>query len=568
MKPKFLISTLFASFLLIANLSAQNPTFEWARQMGGKSYDFANHITTDIQGNIYTTGPFVDTADFDPGPGITNLISASIGYSDIFIQKLDVNGNLLWAKQMGGTYNDNAHCIASDSQGNVYTTGNFIETVDFDPGIGITNLTSEGNSDIFIQKLDADGNFIWVKQMGGIYDDTGYSITIDADGDIITTGDFQNTIDFDPGSGIANLTSEGKLDVFIQKLDANGNFLWAKSMGGIYDDRGYAVTTDTDGNVYTTGFFKKSVDFDPGEGTFNLQAYWDEDIFIQKLDTDGNFIWAKSMGGEGKDVSHSIAIDSHGNIYTTGIFHDTVDFDPGSDETNLTSAGEEDIFLQKLDPNGDLLWVKQMGGLGSDAGNRVAIDAEDNIYTAGSFNNTVDFNSGVGESNLTSNGSYDIFIQKNDADGNFQWVRQMGGIGEDYLYGLAIDATGNIYSTGTFSYTVDFDPGSGNTSFTADMFDIFIQKMSQSPVGILENTFSKNFVVYPNPTDGKFSIEFDNIQEALTVSLYALTGQLIMNKIFKNTNIIELQLSQANGIYLLEIIDNTGKKAVLRILKE
>ena len=104
MKTKCLYSTLFVSFLLVSNLSAQIPTFVWARQMGGKSVDLASSITTDIHGNVYTTGMFADTADFDPGPRVTNLISASKDYYDVFIQKLDPNGTLLWVKQIGGMW--------------------------------------------------------------------------------------------------------------------------------------------------------------------------------------------------------------------------------------------------------------------------------------------------------------------------------------------------------------------------------------------------------------------------------------------------------------------------------
>ena len=140
---------------------------------------------------------------------------------------------------MGGIRKDYVFSSICDLQGNVYTTGSFQETVDFDPGPEVNNLSSVGRSDVFVQKLDTDGNFLWVKQMGGKYDDTGYDITIDVDGNIITTGHFQKTIDFDPGLGVTNLTSEGKLDVFVQKLDADGNFMWAKSMGGIDAEKGY-----------------------------------------------------------------------------------------------------------------------------------------------------------------------------------------------------------------------------------------------------------------------------------------------------------------------------------------
>jgi hypothetical protein len=154
-------------------------------------------------------------------------------------------------------------------------------------------------------------------------------------GDVYTTGIFQDTIDFNPGTGVANLSAVGEEDVFILKLDANGNFLWAKSFGGIEMDQGYSIAIDAEGNVYTTGYFIDTVDFDPGTGVTNLSAVGGKDIFILKLDPNGNFVWAKSFGGiEGI----GIAIDGMGNVITTGYFSDTVDFDPGTGVMNLTSA--------------------------------------------------------------------------------------------------------------------------------------------------------------------------------------------------------------------------------------
>src|SRR5690554_483248 len=181
------LATFIVLLLITSSLPAQNPTFEWANHIGGTGIDLVNHITTDVEGNVIVTGIFMDTVDFDPGPGVTNLISTAAGFGDVFIQKLDAKGNLLWVKKMGGIRNDYGFSSICDWQGNVYTTGSFQETVDFDPGPEVNNLSSVEQSDIFVQKLDTDGNFLWVKQMGGKYDDTGYDITIDVDGNIITT---------------------------------------------------------------------------------------------------------------------------------------------------------------------------------------------------------------------------------------------------------------------------------------------------------------------------------------------------------------------------------------------
>ncbi|MBU1821874.1 MAG: SBBP repeat-containing protein, partial [Bacteroidetes bacterium] len=240
--------------------------------------------------------------------------------------------------------------IALDASGNVYTTGYFQGTVDFDPGAAMANLTVAGSFDMFVSKLDGDGNFVWAKSMGGSIVTHGRSIAVDASGNVYTTGSFHGTADFDPGAATAYLTSAGHGDTFICKLDASGNFVWAKSMGGSVFDSGFSITVDASGNVYTIGLFFGTVDFNPGLATADLTSAGFNDIFVSKLDAFGNFIWAKRMGGSGYDYGESIAVDASGHVYTTGYFEGTADFDPGTATANLTSVSVWDIFVSKLGP--------------------------------------------------------------------------------------------------------------------------------------------------------------------------------------------------------------------------
>jgi hypothetical protein len=405
---------LLISLLLALGTNAQN--LEWAKSFGKNSSDYGVSITVDASGNVYTTGRFQQTVDFDPGAGTNNL--SSQGLTDAFIQKLDPSGNFLWAKSFGGTSQDEGLSITVDASGNVYTTGWFSGTVDFDPGAGTNNHTSQGSRDVFIQKLDPSGNFLWAKSFGGTSDDYGNSITVDASGNVYTTGWFSGTGDFNPGAGTNNLTSQGSNDVFIQKLDPSGNFLWAKSFGGTSSNYGLSITVDASGNVYTTGKFSGTVDFDPGAGTNNLSSQGSNDVFIQKLDPSGYFLWAKSFGGTSIDVAYSIALDASGNVYTTGDFKGTVDFDPGAGTNNLSSqvnnlnSQSVDVFIQKLDPSGNFLWAKSFGGNLDDYGWSITVDASGNVYTTGSFKGAADFDPGAGTNNLSSQGSYDVFIQK------------------------------------------------------------------------------------------------------------------------------------------------------------
>lgn len=212
--------------------------------------------------------------------------------------------------------NSKANSIKTDINGNVYTTGVFTGTVDFDPGAGVYNLVSAGSNDIFISKLDAYGNFVWAKSMGGIGSEEGRSITADSLGGVYITGLFENTADFDPGPAVFNMISQNYEDIFICKLDSNGNFVWALRFGSsIGNDEGHSITTDVIGNIYITGFFSYTSDFDPGPGVLNMTAAGYGDIFIIKLDSNGNLVWANKSGDPITDWGYHLIVDDVGQTY-------------------------------------------------------------------------------------------------------------------------------------------------------------------------------------------------------------------------------------------------------------
>lgn len=397
------------------------------------------------------------------------------------------DGDLLWAKGVGGTSDDKGYNVYVDSAGNVYTTGYFQGSVDFDPGSGTTILASAGNNDIFISKMNKSGTFVWAKRMGGIYDDEGWGVFVDSAGNVYITGYFVDTVDFNPGAGVFNLTSEGSSDIFISKLSSGGNFVWARAMGSTSDDYGYSILVDSTGNVYTTGYFRLTVDFDPGEGVaeiYELSSQGAEDIFISKLNSSGTFVWARAIGGGTSDVGLGISQYSAGNLYTTGWFQGTVDFDPGGGTTNLASAGQGsfDIFISKLDSDGNFVWARRMGGASDDRGQGLTVDIAGNVYSTGWFNGTADFDPGTETSNLISAGSADIFVSKLDSSGNFVWGKAMGGSVADVGYGITTDSSGNVYTTGGFGGTADFDPADPATFNIASVgnADIFISKLDSS----------------------------------------------------------------------------------------
>ncbi len=502
------------------------PFYNWAKRFGGGNGDFGFSITTDASGNVYTTGNFIGTVDFDPGPGVQNLVSA--GSSDIYISKINAAGQLVWAKRLGGTGGDYGYAIAVDASGNVYVTGYFWGTADFDPGPGTQHLTVAGLYDVFIAKLDASGNFVWAKSIGGPTGEQPNSITVDALGNVYTTGIFQGTADFDPGAGVYNVTSAGSSDIFISKLDATGGFVWAKRMGAAGTDFGESIAVDASGNVYTTGFFQGTVDFDPGPGAQVLTSQDERDIFISKLDASGNFVWAKRIGGASYDIGYSIAVDASGNVYTAGFFQGTVDFDPGVNFHNLISAGMTDVFIYKLDAAGNFVWAKQLGGSGSEWTHSLVIDASANVYLAGYFEGTVDFDGGTGTYNLTSAGGFDIFVAKLNYWGNFVWVGRMGGAGNDYGQSIAIDGAGNVYTTGYFNQTADFDPGANTENLaSAGDVDIFIAKFSPTAnLTIIADAQTKEYgAADPQLTWQVSGFAYGENASAITGSLVRTAGE-------------------------------------------
>lgn len=496
--------TLLFFTILFSNATFYAQNYVWAKNIGGSGSDLGAAIAIDDVGNIYATGTFSGTVDFDPGLATTLLTSA--GQNDIFVLKLDASGDLLWVKGMGGTSTEYATSITVDDLGHVYSTGWFTGTADFDPSAGTSTLTSSGSLDVFVTKLDSSGHLLWAKSMGGTSAERAMSVTVDSFGNVYTTGWFEGIADFDPGAGTSNLSSVGSDDVFISKLDPLGNFIWAKNMGGTASSVfSTAMALDGSNAVYTTGFFQGTVDFDPGAGLNNLTSEGSRDIFISKLDSAGDFIWAKSIGGTNYAESHSIAVDGFGNVYTTGYFHGTADFDPGTGTTSLTSEGAHDVFISKLDALGHFIWAKSWGGTGTsgDGGSSVALDRSGNVYTTGEFQGTVDFDPGAGTSNLASEGDNDIFISK----------------------------------------------------------------LGPTSVGFLENSFEKHLRAYPNPTKDALSIDMGKSYNDVTVIIRNKLGQDVLKKSYSAINLLQLRIPGETGIYFIEV-SSSDKKAILKVMKE
>jgi len=550
------VAIIFLLYLFSANLvNAQLSKFHWAKNMGGTLMDEGNSLALDSNGNIYITGWFQGNAQF--GIGIKTINLYARGESDIFVAKLDSYGDLLWVKQMGGPLNEGGYSICIDSHSNVYVGGIFNGTVDFDPSVKEYNLNSVGHYDIFIAKIDPLGNFIWAKQFGGTSIDHLTSLVTDRTGNIYAAGYFSGTSDFDPGNHFFNLSSEGTdstFDSFIAKLDPSGNFLWAKRIGGDSQDLLHSLTLDYLGNLYAIGSFIGTSDFNPGTDTFILSSQTNRDIYVEKLDSSGDFVWAKQMGGTGRDIGYSIAVDLIGNVYTTGSFEGSADFDPSPNVFNLTGYGQEDIFICKLDAQGNFIWANRMGGASSDAGLSLTIDSAANIYIIGWFSDTADFAPGVETYNLTSKGREDVFITKLDSSGSFKWAERMGGREDDMGFDIVVDVAGSIYSIGYFVSDGDFslDEKIAYNLTSSGSHDIFIKKYSPFIVIPQGNIF----YVYPNPCSKLINLALTKTFSHSMLRISNLLGQLVIKNDDFNGNSCTIEISHlASGLYFIEVDD-------------
>jgi hypothetical protein len=471
--------------LLIASLIcplafAQPLNLNWAKTGGSTGNDYAFATTVDHAGNIYYTGQFSGTVDFDPGLAAFPL--TSLGVSDLYVCKLDNNGNFLWALSVGSSGTTIAQSVAVDSTDNVYIGGSYTGFTDFDPGPGTTILPVDINtaSQAFVAKYTSSGTFVWGKGFGGSQGDYGYGISIRSN-TVYVTGRFAGTTDFDPTGGIVNYTSAGSADAFVSKFDLNGNFYWARPLGGTAFDYASSVAVNSQGMVYITGGFQGNFDADPGAAVNTLSnsgVVNTYDIFIWKLNSAGDYQNAFDIGSSNDDVGNDITIDNLDNVYTTGWFVYSVDFDPAVSGTSiLTPIGGIDAFLLKMDVNDAYQWARNFGGSLGDLGRSVTTTANNDLVITGKFSTTADFDPGPGTQQIVSNGGTDIYLAGISSSGSYQWAAGMGSNTDDDGRDAMTDASGNIFAVGFYTDTADFNPRPINTNLnSAGLADLYAAK--------------------------------------------------------------------------------------------
>jgi PKD repeat protein len=429
----------------------------WARSVGGSGSDGAYGVAADAAGNVFAGGTLRGSMTV----GGTTLTSAGLG--DWFIVKYSPTGAVLWAKRFGGTGDDALESLAADADGNVIATGRFAGTVSF----GGTALVASGASDIVLAKYaGADGAHKWSKRFGGIFDDLGTGVAVDTAKNVYLTGYFRGTVDF--GGGPITVPLDTDLDAFVAKFDTNGTPGWSKHFWNSGTDRGTAIAV-AGGYVAVVGYFTNSINFNsPTITTSILDAgapY--ADAFVTKLAaSDGAHVWSKQIGTVlANDFAYGVAIDTTGSVVVTGFVTGSVNFGGGA----LTALGGWDGYVAKYAAsNGAHQWSRRIGGSQDDQAYAVAVDASNNVYVAGGFQNVASFGGG----SLTTDFSQsDGYVAKYSPTGAPAWVRRLGGTGAaDLAQDITVGASGYPSVVGYFNGSGSFAGAPLTSAGQADGF--------------------------------------------------------------------------------------------------
>ncbi|MCU0435103.1 MAG: T9SS type A sorting domain-containing protein [Bacteroidia bacterium] len=484
--------------------------FLWALQIGSTSADEVTGLTIDDAGNIIVTGYFTGMVDMDPGTGAVMLGSSPTWISDLFVANFSPQGQLNWAKSLSGPAQENAMSVCRGSNGQSVIAGSFENTVDFDPGPAVNAQTAVGSNDAFVLVLNSMGNFVWAKSFGGNGFDQVNAVRTDAQGRIVAAGQFEDSVDFDPGAGSFWLSSAGRSDAFVLQLNSSGIFNWSGQIGGAEKDAANDVATDASGNIYLTGKIIGSADADPGPGVFTLNdSLLAGGCMVVKLNQTGTLAWAYMLANTQPVDGTAIEIGDDGALYIALNFFDTLDADPSAAVANYIQNG--------------------------------------------------------------SNTASDFLIIRNDTAGQFNWAFSIGGIYDDFVQDVYVNTLGVVYATGEYTVSADFDPASTSLVLTSDWqnSDVFVVRYDQSGVGIPSLPAEDiSFRAYPNPFVSELIIESEIITGSVNIRITDLSGREIYSQQRTSAPLSRIELNVPEGVYLISITDKSGNTAVGRVVKQ
>jgi gliding motility-associated-like protein len=424
---------IFPLLFVFASFALQAQTY-WAQASGGNHVDEAMDVTHDAAGNIYSTGYFTNSATFHS----FIVTSVSSGIPDGYVYKTNAAGQMQWVTKFGGTGSDRGLSIRVDGSGNTYVTGYYYGLSTF----GTFTLNSvSGTQDIFIAKLDPNGNFLWVRSAGGNMVDIPSNIAIDNAGDVLVTGSFQGIATFGTAtftSQITPATSIYSYDAFTVKYSNSGTYQWCKTGSGKFTDRGMDIVTDASNDIYVCGQFSDSVMFDVFHPNTIMNA-----VYLIKYSSAGNEVWFRKASAS-SSIAYALAINSNNDIFMTGDFTGTMGF-YGTVNNFLNGTYVNRIFLAKYDKNGSYLWGIANSSQNYISARNLALDNAGDAYVIGEFGCTLtDFSDATDKGLYNSIGYSDLFVVKYfGANGNRIWMRNVGGPAKDEAHGITLVSPNN-----------------------------------------------------------------------------------------------------------------------------
>lgn len=485
------IVLLIMAGVICSSIGLLSQVYDWhsAIRAGDDGRDIIWDIAVDNSGNTYVVGIFsVQTS-------LGDIELEAKGETDILAAKLDPHGNWVWAVRAGGTSFNNGHSITIDEDNNVYITGDFWEDGDF----GDTILTGGGG---FIAKLDTDGNWIWAKKAGS----SVKSAAVCSQSNVFLTGSFNETANF----GDIELVPEGRIDIFVAQIESNGDWVWAQragggSTGGV--DSGEDIVVDNNGNVFVTGQFSGRGDF----GDIRLRSDGLRDLFVAKLDNEGNWLWAERAGGESHIISLALTLDEEKNCYITGSLFGTAYF--GETELQEVHTGWGDLYVAKIDSEGNWIWANQANAVRGGGGHNIIFN-DNCLYVTGTFRGPALF-----DEIKIDLGRY-VLLAEIDTDGNWSSL-SMGTITGENSYcfstGLAIDKHGLINIAGHFFHTLTF----GNFELkSTGRDDMFIAKLGLRESSDIEDIvdIEANCTALHSFVNTRIKIQFDGDNPAQRIT--------------------------------------------------
>ncbi|MDD5639774.1 MAG: hypothetical protein PHR47_03180 [Candidatus Pacebacteria bacterium] len=423
----------------IKNTNLEDLTYAFS--LGDQNNDFGKSIISDKNNNTYSAGAFHGTINLNSKGKAEKTSLGGIGNdTDIYIVKHNQYGEYVWGFSIGSIGYDSPSEVRLDSEGYVYLSGYFGGKADFDPSEKEFILDAGIGRDGFIAKYDSDGRFLWANKIGNQesipFEDNDIrfeqvsSIGFGFDNNVYVIGYFDEEIDFKDiqGNTTALTALKYSKNIFLAKYDKNGNNLKSLSLSGGTIGEARKILVGSSGEIYLAGIFNSKIALNPNDPKKFTYTTGGQDIFLSKYDSEFNYLWSKKWGSLGKDDVNSMSFSQDGNIIFVGSFNNLINFQG----IKLQSSGGQDIFFSKINPDGNIVFSKKIGGAGRDGGLSITIDSLDNIYITGYFSGKADFDpNGRGENSVlysfSSGDATDAFISKYNQKGIFMWVKSLGG---------------------------------------------------------------------------------------------------------------------------------------------